>query len=161
LQKTGYEKFALELQFFVMNPQEGIGCLSASLRRGPDGQEFWLQGTMLKVASVSTKCLSLVSLSVRKIHPALAGKCIAVAVACVGMATEPKGVWWLVSFSTKHRMKHSCEPCGRNNCEIYRCHWQGFEMNKNQGGKGATFRAGVAALLSPRFLLLGAGLLLR
>jgi hypothetical protein len=54
-----------------MKPQEGIGCPSAPLRRGPDGLEFWLQGTMLKVAPVSTKYLSMVSLSVRKISPAL------------------------------------------------------------------------------------------
>ncbi len=65
---------------------------SAPLGRGPDGLEFWLQGTMLKVASVSTKYLSLVNSSVRKIKPALAGKCIAMAVACVGKAAEPKGV---------------------------------------------------------------------
>jgi hypothetical protein len=33
---------------FWIKPQEGIGWLSAPLRRGPDGLEFWLQGTMLK-----------------------------------------------------------------------------------------------------------------
>jgi hypothetical protein len=42
---------------------------------------------MLKVAPVSTKYLS-VSSSVRKISPALAGKCIAMAVACVDIAAE-------------------------------------------------------------------------
>jgi hypothetical protein len=57
--------------------------------KGPDGLEFWLQGTMLKVAPVSTKYLSFVNSSVKKINPALAGKCIAVAVACVAMAAEP------------------------------------------------------------------------
>ncbi len=75
-----------------MNPQEGISCLSAPFRRGPDALEFWLQGTMLKVAPVLTKYLSFVSLSVRKISPALAGKCIAVAVAYVGLAAGPKVV---------------------------------------------------------------------
>ncbi len=40
-----------------MKSQEGIGGPSAPLRRGPDGLEFWLQGTMLKVAPVSTKYL--------------------------------------------------------------------------------------------------------
>jgi hypothetical protein len=68
---------------FLMKPQEGIGCPSAPLRRGPDGLEFLVQGTMLNVAPVSTKYLSFVNLSVKKIRPALAGKCIAVAVACV------------------------------------------------------------------------------
>jgi hypothetical protein len=52
-----------------MKPQEGIGCPSAPLRRGPDGLEFRLQGTMLNVAQVSTKCLSFINLSVRKINP--------------------------------------------------------------------------------------------
>jgi hypothetical protein len=75
-----------------MNPQEGIGCPSAPLRRGPDGLEFEVQGIMLTVAQVSTKNLSLVNSSVRKISPALAGKCIAVAVACAGTAAEPERV---------------------------------------------------------------------
>jgi hypothetical protein len=69
--------------FFLMKPQKGIGCPSAPLRRGPDGLEFLVQGTMLSVAPVSTKYLSFVNSSVRKMRPALAGKCIAVAVACV------------------------------------------------------------------------------
>jgi hypothetical protein len=38
-----------------------MGWPSAPLRRGPDELEFWLQGTMLKVAPVSTKYLSLVN----------------------------------------------------------------------------------------------------
>jgi hypothetical protein len=58
---------------------------------------------MLKVAPASTKYLSLVSSSVRKISPALAGKCIAVAVACAGLAAEPKVVQRQTSFMTKHR----------------------------------------------------------
>jgi hypothetical protein len=125
-----------------MNPQEGMGCLSSPLRRGPDGLEFRLQGTMLKVAPVSNKYLLLVSSSVRKINPALAGKCIAVAVACVGMASEPKGVQRQFSFPTKHRLKHSCEPCGHNNCEIYKRHCQAFEKSKSQSGKGGDFWSG-------------------
>jgi hypothetical protein len=64
-----------------MKPQEGIGCPSAPLRRGPDGLEFLLQGTMLNVAPVSIKYLSFDNSSVKKIRPALAGKCIAMAVA--------------------------------------------------------------------------------
>ncbi len=92
-----------------MKPQEGIGCPSAPVRRGPDRLEFWLQVTMLKVAQVSTKYLSFVRLSVRKMGPALVGKCIAVAVACAGLATEPKMVRRQTSFLTKHR--HTYEPC--------------------------------------------------
>jgi hypothetical protein len=54
------------LYSFLDEAPRGIGCLSAPLRREPDGLEFWLQGTMLKVAQVSTKYLSFVSSSVRK-----------------------------------------------------------------------------------------------
>jgi hypothetical protein len=122
-----------------MNPQEGIGCPSAPLRRGPDGLEFWLQGTMLKVAPVSTKYMLFVNLTVMKISPALAGKCIAVAVACVELAAEPKVVRRRVSFPTKHRVKRTCEPYGRSNCEIYTHHCQGFGKSRNQGGKGGDF----------------------
>jgi hypothetical protein len=75
---------------FLMKPQEGIGCPSAPLRRGRDGLEFWLQGTMLKFAPISIKYLSFVNLSIRKINPALARNCITMAVACVGMAAEPR-----------------------------------------------------------------------
>jgi hypothetical protein len=46
----------------------------------------------------------LVSSSVRQISPALAGKCIAVAVACVRLAAEPKVVQRQPNFSTKHRV---------------------------------------------------------
>jgi hypothetical protein len=76
-----------------MKPQEGMACPSAPLSRGPDGLEFWLQGTMLRVGLVSTKYLSFVSLSVRIMSPALAGKVIAVAVACAGLAAEPSSVF--------------------------------------------------------------------
>ncbi len=90
-----------------MKPQERMGWPSAPLRRGPDGLEFWLQGTMLKVAPVSTKYLSVNS-SVKKIKPAFAGKCIAVAVVCVGKAAEPKEVRRQASFPTKNRAKCTC-----------------------------------------------------
>jgi hypothetical protein len=70
-----------------------MGCPCAPLRTGSDGFEFWLQGTILKVAPVSTKYLSFVNLLVKKIKPVLAGKCIAVEAACAGKDTEPKVVW--------------------------------------------------------------------
>ncbi len=123
----------------LMKPQEGKGCPSAPFRRGPHGLEFWLQGTTLKVAPVSTKYLSFVNSSVKKINPALAGKCMAMAVACVGLAAERKVVWRQASFPTKHRADHTCEPYGRSNCEIYTRHCQGFEKNRSQGGKGGSF----------------------
>ncbi len=83
------------------------------------------------------------------------------AVACVGLAAEPKVVWRQSSFPTKHRVKHTCEPCGRSNCEIYTRCCQGFKRNKNQGGKGVQLLEWALLLrLSPLFPLLGAGLLL-
>jgi hypothetical protein len=57
---------------------------------------------------VSTKYLSLVNSSVKKIKPVFAGKCIAMAVACVGKAAEPKGVQRHISFPTKNRAKCTC-----------------------------------------------------
>jgi hypothetical protein len=90
---------------FLTKPQKGIGCPSTPLRRGLDGLKFCLQGTIVKVAPVSTRYLLLVNSPVRKLNPALAGKCIAVAVTCVGMAAEPKVARGLVSFPTKHRAK--------------------------------------------------------
>ncbi len=92
----------------LIKPQEGMGCPSAPLRRGPGGLKFLLQGTMLKVAPVSTKYLSLVNSSVKKIKPAFSGKCIAVAVACVGKAAEPNGVQRRSSFPTKNRAECTC-----------------------------------------------------
>jgi hypothetical protein len=89
---------------------------------------------MLKVAPVSTKYLSLVSSSVRKISPALAGKCLAIAVACDGVAAGLGRVLQQLSFLTKHRAKHTCEPCWRSNCEIYT-----IGKNRNQGGRWGGF----------------------
>jgi hypothetical protein len=96
----------LKLQF-KKKLQEGMGCPSAPLRRGPDGLEFWLQGTRLKVAPVSTKYLPFVNSSLKKIKPAIAGKCIAVAVACVGKAAKPL-VQRQISFLTKNRAERIC-----------------------------------------------------
>jgi hypothetical protein len=101
-----------------------------------------LQGTMLKVAPVSTKYLSLVSLSVRKISPALAGKCIAVAVACAGLVAETKVVQRQTSFLTKHRVEHTCVPCWHSNYEICTRHCQGSERNRNLGGREDDFWIG-------------------
>ncbi len=58
----------------MMNPQDRIGNPFAPLRRGPDELVLDVHGIMLNVAQVSTKYLSLVISSVRKINPAFAGK---------------------------------------------------------------------------------------
>ncbi len=55
------------------NPQEGMGCLSAPFRRGPDVRAYDEQGTILRVAPVSTKYLLFTGSSVKKIKPAFAG----------------------------------------------------------------------------------------
>ncbi len=102
---------------------------------------------MLKVAPVSTKYLSLVSSSERKRSPTLAGKCIAMAVACAGMAAKPEGVRRQLSFLTKHRAKHTCEPCWRSNCVILCTHVIARVLERIEiraGGGGAAFGTGVA-----------------
>jgi hypothetical protein len=122
-----------------MNSQESMGCPSAPLRRGPDELEFDEQGIMLKVAPVSTKNLSLVNSSVRKISPALAGKFIAVAVACAGMAAEPGKVRQHLSFPRKYRVQYTCVLCWSNSCEICTRHWQGSGKCEKRGGKLGDF----------------------
>jgi hypothetical protein len=72
----------------------------APLSRGPDGLVLKVQGTMLRVAPVSTKYLSLVNLSVRKMRPASAGKRMALAVACADTAAEPVEARQHFSFPT-------------------------------------------------------------
>jgi hypothetical protein len=134
--------------FFLTNPQEGIGCPSAPLSRGPDRVALEVQGTTLNVAPVSTKYLSWVNLSVRKMSPAFAEKCMAVAVACVDVAAKPVRVRRLFSFLTKHRVKCTCETCGHSSCEIYTHHCQGFETNRSQGGKEGNFWSGLCRSFS-------------
>jgi hypothetical protein len=86
-----------------MNLPEEISNPLAPLRRGPNGLAFDAHGIMLNVALVSTKDQSLVNSSVRKINPAFAGKCMAVAVACAGVATEPARDRQHFNFLTRHK----------------------------------------------------------
>ncbi len=137
-----------------------MGWPSAPLSRGPDGLEFWLQGTMLKVAPVSTKYLSLVNLSVKKIKPAFAGKCIAMAVACVGKAAEPKEVRWQLVFWPRTGRNALVSPIGIVIVKFTHAIARILKWMKIWGGRGLTFGAGITTLLSLLFLLLGAGLLL-
>jgi hypothetical protein len=82
-----------------MNPQEGMGCPSVPLRRGPNGVVLELKGTILSVAPVPTKYeyLSRVNSSVRKMSPAFAKKSMA----------EPGRVRRLFSFPAKYRVKYT------------------------------------------------------
>jgi hypothetical protein len=84
-------KFSWKLNSFSGKTQEGICKPFAPLRRGPDDFFLGWWGTMLNVAPVSTKYLSLVSSSVRKIKLELVGKCAAVTVACVGIEAAELG----------------------------------------------------------------------
>ena len=84
------------------------GWPSAPLSRGPDGPTVDIQGTVLNVAPVSTKYLSFVNSFVRKMRPAFAGKCMAVAVACVEFATKQVRVWRHFSFPNRSRGKCTC-----------------------------------------------------
>jgi hypothetical protein len=117
-----------------------------------------VQRIMLKVAPVSTKNLSLVNSSERKISPALAGKCIAVAVACAGMAAEPERVRQHFSFLSKYKVQYTCVFYWSNNCETCTCHWQGSEKSGKQGGR--LLERALPFLASLVFLPVGAGLLL-
>jgi hypothetical protein len=109
------------------------------------GWNFGCREQCSKLPQYQPNNLSFVSSSVRKKGPALAGKCIAVAVACAGLAAEPKMVRRQISFPTKHRVEHTCEPYWCSNCEICTRHCQGSETNENLGGRGGTFGAGVTA----------------
>ncbi len=161
LQKGCCKKLALELHSFFNETPRGDRLPICPFERGPDGLEFWLQGTMLNVAPVSTKYLSFVYSFLRKINPAFAGKCIAAAVACVGLAAESKVIWRQASFLTKHRVERTCEPYWGSNCEIYTRHCQGFEPHKSGWEGGRLLEQALLLLLSPLFLVLEAGLLLR
>jgi hypothetical protein len=76
----------LHWNWTVLVMKEGTGFLFAPLRKEQDGLLLEEQGTMFNVAPVSAKNLSFVKSSVRKIKPSSAGKCMAVAVACKGIA---------------------------------------------------------------------------
>ncbi len=84
-----------------MKPQEGIGWPSEPLNKGLDEPALDVLRTILNVAPVSAKYLSFVNLSVKKMRPAFAGKCMAVAVACVDSATKPVRLRWRITSREK------------------------------------------------------------
>ncbi len=159
LQKTGRQNLAWNWMAFMMKPQQGMGKPFAPLRRGPNGLLMAMWGTMLNVASVSTKYLSLVISSVgsvstkysalvissvRNIRPELGGKCMAVIVACVDVAaTEPKGAQQHFSFFSRWKgpPTHS-GPFLRRNCGTYACHCWGFLICERKMGKKGDFSTG-------------------
>ncbi len=134
-----------------------MGWPSAPLRRGPDRLEFWFQGIMLKVAPVSTKYLSLVISSVRKIKPAFAGKCIAVAVACVGKAGEPKGVRRELVFRPRTGQDAPVSPIGVVIVKFAHSIARVLEGVKIWAGRGVTFGTGITAPFVASLLAAGSG----
>jgi hypothetical protein len=111
----------------VMKLQEEICFPFALLRRGSDGLLLEEQGITLNVAPVRTKNISFVNLSVGKIKPVSAGKCMVVAVACAGIATEPVKARRLFRFPTSCKVLHTCWPLHGSNCDTCTRHCQGFE----------------------------------
>jgi hypothetical protein len=124
---------------FETKPQEGIGWQSAPLRRGPDLLAMDVQGTLLNVAPVSTKYLSLVNLSVRKMRPAFAKKCMAVEVTCAEFAAEALRVRRCFSFLTRNTGKCTCVLCRCRSCEICTSHCLDFEKKRSRSRKEENF----------------------
>jgi hypothetical protein len=120
---------------FEIKPQEGIGWPSAPLRRGPDGLTLDVQGTILNVAPVSIKYLSLVNSSMRKMRLAFAGKCMTVAVVCAEFAAELVRVLQRFIFPTRNTGKYTCELCCRRSCKTCTCNCPEFEKKKSQSRK--------------------------
>jgi hypothetical protein len=144
--KLDVKSLPLNCTVFLMKPQERMVCPSAPLSKGPDGLEFWLQGTMLKVAPVSTKYLSFVSSSVRKMSPALAGKWIAVAVACAGLAANRKWSGGKLVFQPSTGWSTPVSPIGVVIVKFAHAIARVLKQMKIWAGGGATFGAGVTAL---------------
>ncbi len=94
---------------------------------------------MLNVAPVSTKNLSFVNLPVRKIKRASAGKCMAVAVVCPGIAAEAVKAQRFFSLPARCKVLHTCRPLHSSNCDNCTHHSWGFEDFKNLGWKGGDF----------------------
>ena len=92
-----------------MNPQVGIGLPFAPFRIGPVGRTIELCGTMLKVAPVSTKKLSLEISSFKKSKPAFVGNDIAVA-AWTLLSAELGWLGGPFSFPIGCKGEHTCSP---------------------------------------------------
>jgi hypothetical protein len=92
----------LKLDGFGNKTPRGDWLAICSLKQGA---RLDVQGTILNVASASTKYLLFVNSSVRRMKPAFAGKCMDVSVARVKSAAGPVRVWRRFSFPNKSRGK--------------------------------------------------------
>jgi hypothetical protein len=122
-----------------------MGWPSAPLRRGPDRLEFWSQGTMLKVAPVSTKYLSFVNSSVRKIKPAFAGKCKPWQWHVWGKPPNQKGFGGVLVFRPRTGRNAPVSPIGVVIVKFAHVIARVLEGVEIWMGRGATFRTGVTA----------------
>ncbi len=100
---------------------------------------------MLKVALVSTKYLSLVNSSVKNIKPAFAGKCIAVAVACVEKPPNRKGSGGELVFRPRTGQNAPVSPIVIVVVKFKHAIARVLKRMKIWAGRGATFGAGVTA----------------
>ncbi len=100
---------------------------------------------MLKVAPVSTKYLSFVSSSIRKMSPALAGKCIAVAVACDGLAADRKWFAGKLVFRPSTGWSTPVTPVGVIIMKFAHAIARVLKGTESGWKGGVTFGAGVAA----------------
>ncbi len=113
------------------------------MRMEPDGLFLELSGIMLNVALVSTKYMSLVSTSVRKIKPELVGKCTAVAMASVGIeAVKPSGARRHLSYTNNYKVSNSLLLCSPKNSVSYTCHWRDFRTYGRGLGQMGDFVGG-------------------
>lgn len=142
---------------FEMKPQEGVSRPLAPLRRGPDSLLLDLQGTMLNVALVSTKYLSLVDSLVRKVNQASVGKCMVVAMVCAAVVAKLTGAQWLASFPTRSKGQGNVWPSVQFVLPAHAIP-RVFELLKGGGGRRAISDWASPPLLSSFFHLAGVGL---
>jgi hypothetical protein len=129
-----------------MNPQEGIGCPSAPLRRGPDGLEFEVQGIMLKVAPVSTKNLSLVNSSVRKISQRWLGNALPWQWRVLEWPLNQKGFGDTLVFQESTGRNTLVRSIGVIIVKLAHAIGRVLKGMESRSGRRATFRMGIAVL---------------
>jgi hypothetical protein len=130
---------------FLIKPQEGISWPSAPLRRGPDGLEIWLQGTMLKVAPVSTKIPIIGQFVSQKNQASVCGKMHSRGSGMCGKSRRTE------RGSAARNAPVPVRPIGVVIVKFCTCHCQGFEMSENLGGKGGYFWGGPSPCLRPSY----------
>jgi hypothetical protein len=137
LQKFGCKQLALKLDGFRNETPRGDWLSICPPKQGAR----WIG---IGHAGNNTQCCPSVNLlfvnsSVRKMGPAFAEKCMAVAVACIESSAEPVRVRQHFSFPNSSNGKCTCVLCCRKSCETYTCHGPDFGTRKNQSRKEDNF----------------------